>query len=98
MLNDKMTGVPLCLMSANLLSAYRTGAVPGVGAKNILHPRPRILSQYADQGNGAYGSCGNALCEAFKCKHVKVKGRGTEVPHEFHKGYKGEITHSFLFS
>ncbi len=28
MLNDKTTGAPVCLMSSNLLSAYRTGAIP----------------------------------------------------------------------
>ncbi|MBP1736306.1 MAG: putative ornithine cyclodeaminase, mu-crystallin [Oscillospiraceae bacterium] len=32
-LNDKDTGAPLAYMSANILSAYRTGAVPGVGIK-----------------------------------------------------------------
>ncbi|WP_321842772.1 tyramine oxidase subunit B [Paraburkholderia bannensis] len=35
MLNDKDTGAPLALMSANLLSAARTGAVPGVAAKYL---------------------------------------------------------------
>ena len=29
-LNDADTGAPLAFMSANLLSAYRTGAIPGV--------------------------------------------------------------------
>ena len=33
MLNDKDTGAPLALMSANLVSCYRTGAIPGVGGK-----------------------------------------------------------------
>jgi ornithine cyclodeaminase len=32
-LSDKDTGAPLAYMSANVLSAYRTGAVPGVGFK-----------------------------------------------------------------
>ena len=32
MLNDKDTGAPLALMSANLISSYRTGGIPGVGA------------------------------------------------------------------
>nr|WP_149029363.1 tyramine oxidase subunit B [Corynebacterium halotolerans] len=32
-LNDTVTGAPKAIMSANLLSAYRTGAVPGVGVK-----------------------------------------------------------------
>lgn len=35
MLNDVDTGAPLALMSANLLSAARTGAVPGVGTKYL---------------------------------------------------------------
>ena len=34
-LSDKDTGAPLAFMSANLLSAYRTGGVPGVGAKYL---------------------------------------------------------------
>lgn len=37
MLNDKDTGAPLCLMSANLLSAARTGAVPGVAARYLAN-------------------------------------------------------------
>lgn len=35
MLNDADTGAPLALMSANLISAIRTGAIPGVGAKYL---------------------------------------------------------------
>ena len=35
LLNDKDTGAPLALMSANLVSCYRTGAIPGVGAKYL---------------------------------------------------------------
>lgn len=36
MLNDKDTGEPLVLMSANLLSSARTGAVPGVAARYLV--------------------------------------------------------------
>lgn len=32
-LNDKESGAPVAYMSANILSAFRTGAVPGVGFK-----------------------------------------------------------------
>ncbi len=35
MLNDKETGEPLCLMSANLLSSARTGAVPAVATRHL---------------------------------------------------------------
>lgn len=44
MLNDKDTGAPLALMSANLLSAARTGAVPGVGAKHVARKDSRVVS------------------------------------------------------
>ncbi|SDC07561.1 ornithine cyclodeaminase [Mycolicibacterium neoaurum] len=37
MLNDKETGEPLCLMSANLLSSARTGAVPAVAARHLVN-------------------------------------------------------------
>lgn len=44
MLNDKDTGAPLALMSANLLSAARTGAVPGVAAKHLANKDARTVS------------------------------------------------------
>lgn len=34
-LSDKDSGAPLAVMSGNLLSAYRTGALPGVGASYL---------------------------------------------------------------
>ncbi|MEF9674028.1 hypothetical protein QNM99_25400 [Pseudomonas sp. PCH446] len=42
-LNDPDTGAPLAHMSANLLSAYRTGAIPGV-ARVTWHARTRRSS------------------------------------------------------
>ncbi|WP_029050283.1 tyramine oxidase subunit B [Cupriavidus sp. amp6] len=44
MLNDKETGAPLALMSANLLSAARTGAVPGVAAKYLVNKDAETIS------------------------------------------------------
>ena len=38
MLNDKDTGEPLALMSANLISSARTGAVPGVATRWLARP------------------------------------------------------------
>jgi ornithine cyclodeaminase len=43
MLNDKDTGAPLALMSANLISAYRTAAVPGVGVKHLAPKNAKTL-------------------------------------------------------
>lgn len=44
MLNDKDTGEPLCLMSANLLSAARTGAVPGVAARHLARKNAKTCA------------------------------------------------------
>ncbi len=42
-LNDIETGAPMAYMSANLLSAYRTGAVPGVGARYLARKDSKVI-------------------------------------------------------
>ena len=44
MLNDKDTGAPLALMSANLVSSYRTGGIPGVGAKYLARKDAKTVA------------------------------------------------------
>lgn len=44
MLNDKDTGEPLCLMSANLLSSARTGAVPAVATRYLARQDSEICA------------------------------------------------------
>lgn len=44
MLNDRETGEPLCLLSANLSSAARTGAVPAVGARYLARKDAETLT------------------------------------------------------
>ena len=43
MLNDVDTGAPLALMSANLLSSTRTGAIPGVAVKYLQKKDASVL-------------------------------------------------------
>jgi len=43
MLNDPDTGAPLALMSANLLSSTRTGAIPGVATKYLQRKGASVL-------------------------------------------------------
>lgn len=74
-LNDADTGAPLAYMSANLLSAYRTGAIPGVGARHLARKDSRIV------GILGPGVMAKTTLSAFiaACPHidtVKVKGRG----------------------
>lgn len=44
LLNNKDTGEPLCLMSANLVSSARTGAVPGVAARYLVRKGSKTLA------------------------------------------------------
>lgn len=75
MLNDKTTGAPLCLMSANLLSAMRTGAIPGVGAKYLAKKDAKVA---AICGPGVMGktSLEAIICACPGIEEIKVKGRG----------------------
>lgn len=43
-LNNKETGEPLAFMSANLLSAARTGAVPGVAARHLARKDSEVIA------------------------------------------------------
>lgn len=74
-LNDADTGAPLAFMSANLLSAYRTGAVPGVGARHLARPNSRVVGIL---GPGVMArtslSAFMAVCPGIDT--VKIKGRG----------------------
>ena len=42
-LNDTDTGAPLAVMSGNLLSAYRTGSIPGVAVKHLARKDAKVL-------------------------------------------------------
>ncbi|MBS1205636.1 MAG: ornithine cyclodeaminase [Proteobacteria bacterium] len=74
-LNDADTGAPLAHMSANLLSAYRTGAVPGVGARHLARKDSRVIGL---MGPGVMGktvvAAFIAVCPLIDT--IKVKGRG----------------------
>ena len=92
MLNDKNTGEPLCLMSANLLSAYRTGAIPGVGAKYLAPKHARVCGIC---GPGVMGksslSAIVATCPGIR--EVKVKGRGKKSLEAFVEYVKKTYPH-----
>ena len=89
MLNDKDTGAPLALMSANLVSCYRTGAIPGVGAKYLARKDSETVTII---GPGVMGrSCLLAFLSVCpKITTVKVKGRGQRSLHAFEEFVKKE--------
>ncbi|TGD87868.1 ornithine cyclodeaminase [Mycolicibacterium sp. CH28] len=76
-LTDKETGAPLAVMSANLLSAYRTGAIPGVGASYLARPDSRVI------GIVGPGVMNTTALESFllarpSIERVKIAGRSAD--------------------
>jgi len=82
MLNDKDTGAPLVHMSANILSAYRTGAVPGVGVKYFAKKDAKVMGIV---GPGVMGKTTLAAAMAVRpgIDTVKVNGRSQGSIDEF---------------
>lgn len=74
-LNDKDTGAPLAYMSANILSAYRTGAVPGVGFKYFAKEDAKTIG-IIGPGVMSKTALAAAMTVRPSIKTVKVKGRG----------------------
>lgn len=74
-LNDADTGAPLAHMSANLLSAYRTGAVPGVGARHLARKDSKVIGLL---GSGVMGKTTVAAFVAAcpEINTIQIKGRG----------------------
>ena len=77
-LNDKETGTPVAHMSANLVSAYRTAAIPGVGVKLMAKKDAKVL------GIVGPGFINNVTIETFAALRpsldtLKIKGRGKDA-------------------
>ena len=90
MLNDKDTGAPLALMSANLVSAYRTGGIPRVGAKYLARKDSRVVSII---GPGVMGKTSLAAFVSV-CPNldtVKIKGRSQRSLDAFTRFIREEL-------
>jgi ornithine cyclodeaminase len=81
-LNDIDTGAPLAYMSANLLSAYRTGAIPGVGARYLAKKNSTVIGLL---GPGVMGKTTVAafIAACPKVDTIKIKGRGQKSLNSF---------------
>lgn len=88
-LNDKDTGAPLAFMSANILSAYRTGAVPGVGFKYFAKEEADTIG-IVGPGVMSMTALAAAMAVRPSLKKVKVKGRGQASLHAFIEHVKTE--------
>lgn len=74
-LNDPDTGAPVCLMAGNLISSYRTAAVPAVGVRHLARRECRTVGII---GPGVMNktTLRSFVCERPEIDTVKIKGRG----------------------
>lgn len=81
-LNDKDTGAPIAYMSANILSAYRTGAVPGVGVKYFAKEDSKSVGIV---GPGVMSKTAFDATMAVRkgIETVKIKGRSSKSLESF---------------
>ncbi|GAA3784189.1 tyramine oxidase subunit B [Micrococcus endophyticus] len=81
-LNDRDTGAPLAIMSANLLSAYRTGSVPGVGVKHLAKEDAKTVA-VVGPGVIARSTLETTLALRPSIDTLTVKGRGAASTQAF---------------
>ena len=74
MLNDKNTGAPKCLMSGNLVSAYRTGAIPGVGTR-YMAPKGAKVCGICGPGVMGRTALASFVATCPDLDTIKIKGR-----------------------
>lgn len=89
-LTDVVTSAPLAYMSANLLSAYRTGAIPGVGARYLARKDSKVIGLL---GPGVMGktTIASFMAACPELDTIKIKGRGKDSLDRFLSWVKEEF-------
>lgn len=93
-LNDVDTGQPLAYMSGNLISAMRTGAVPGVASRYLARKDSKVLSVI---GTGVINrACVSAIKYAIpSLETIKVFDINPDKSKEFIQELKQELNINF---
>ena len=86
-LMDASTGAPIAYMSANILSAMRTGAVTGLGCKHFCNKNSKVLSIIGPGVMGIY-ALDSFMCCGIDFDTIKIKGRGKASLDKFVKYVK----------
>lgn len=79
---DVETGAPLAFMSANILSAMRTGAVSGLFARKFADPHAKKVAVIGPGVIGRY-SLDAVMCECKEVSKISVFGRGLKNRESF---------------
>lgn len=76
-LYNPRNGVPRALMDATDITAMRTGAVTGVGAKYLAPPSPKIVGHLGARGSAYYNIA--ALAAQFALDEVRINSKRPET-------------------
>ena len=87
---DATTGVPLAYMSANILSAMRTGATAGVGAKYLSNKNPKTVAIVGPGAMSKYALY-SFLSIYPAIETVKIKGRSKKGVNKFIDYFKDQF-------
>ncbi len=80
-LYDPVTGIPLSIMDATMITACRTGAMTAVGARYLARPDSRILGHVGSRGTALWNVM--LLDELFDLQEVRVTSRRPESREAF---------------
>jgi alanine dehydrogenase len=72
-LYDPVTGVPLSIMDATMITACRTGAMTAVGARYLARPDSRVLGHVGARGSAFWNVV--LLDEMFDLDEIRVTSR-----------------------
>jgi ornithine cyclodeaminase len=90
MINDADTGAPIALMSGNLISAMRTGGVPGVGVRYLARQNAEVCTAIGC-GPIQKASIKAIVAEAKSLKKIIAKALRPQSASNFIKWAKDEL-------
>ena len=89
-LYDPLTGVPLTVMDATLVTEARTGAMTAVGARHLARADAKILGHAGARGT-AFSNV-TMLDELFDLEEIRVTSRRSESREAFAEQLRAEIS------
>jgi alanine dehydrogenase len=89
-LYDPLTGIPMAIMDATLITEARTGAMTAVGARHLARPDSKVLGHAGSRGT-AFSNV-TMLDELFDLEEIRVTSRRPESREAFGEQLRAEIS------
>jgi alanine dehydrogenase len=88
-LYDPLTGVPLAILDATMITAARTGAMTAVGARYLARPDSRVLGHVGARGTAWWNV--TMLDDLLDLEEIRVTSRRPESRDEFARRLSEEL-------